>query len=185
MTLYRPRVKMEHATEHPTLQDDISCLPPFLRIPPSLRQRIYLAAGILGRTRSSRFIDLNSRGAPDSNWDRADFIVTYRLLLTCRTIYEEVGAEVYASHRFFIRYHVHGNLGALSRLHPPFLRALTVLTIHLNVASCGLGMLCDHHADPCFEPDPEELDKPLSISEPAAKVRTPDTPLFYAHADIV
>ena len=123
-------------------------LPPLLRLPPHFRQHVYTTAGILGCNSFARFTNLNSHGLLDRNHGRPPFIITYSLLLTCQTVYEEISARGCAYHHFVIRFSDHGSLGSFPRLSTKSLRALRRLTIDLNVASCAFGMLCDHWLRP-------------------------------------
>jgi len=65
---------------------------------------------------------------------------TYRLLLTCRTIYSEVSPILYSENHFFIRYRDRRNLAELRNLTPLSVASLRHLIIHLS--SCEQGITC-------------------------------------------
>jgi hypothetical protein len=91
----------------------------------------------------------------------SSFTVNYNLLFTCRAIYAEVSSILYSTHKFFIRYCDAQSLKALRNLTPYALSSLTHLTIHLNVASCGLRRCCIYYPGrPCRC----KHDKPLATS---------------------
>lgn len=141
---------------------------PLLRLPQPIRLLIYTHAGMLVTPDQCKFINLNNAGAPNRNRDRQRFITTHRLLMTCHQVSEEVAAYIYASNHFFIRYNDFGNLETLRRLRLCSLRALRYLTIHLNVASCGLGMPCERSLDPWEEPDFDRHDTPFRANQSSA-----------------
>jgi hypothetical protein len=66
----------------------------------------------------------------------------YNLLFTCRAIHAEVSSILYSTHKFFIKYSDSRGLRALRSLSPHALSSLTHLTVHLNVASCGMCSCC-------------------------------------------
>ncbi|KAG7289946.1 hypothetical protein NEMBOFW57_006323 [Staphylotrichum longicolle] len=127
-------------------------LPPLLRLPPSLRRRIY---GFVGLTASSitpgtlgRF-DLHG-GLVDPYAPSATASTFHGLLLSCRTIHAEAAAIVYSCNGFILRYDP-ANPEPLRPLHAltaTALASLTSLTIILNQASChqigytDLGYCC-------------------------------------------
>ena len=145
--------------------------PGFLDLPRRARLLIYLHAGMLWRRSQPWFIDLNSKGAPDSNHGRNYFLTTYRLLLTCHKIRKDLSPVVYGINCFFIRYADSGDLAALRRLNPKCIQALRHLTIHLNVASCGLGRPCSGYLLRQNE-DYDKIDNPLTLSESHYSVST-------------
>lgn len=160
--------------------DEVLDTPPLLRLTSNLRLRIYsyTAAYALGWAGNGwqKFINLNNPGARDHHRDRESFVTTYRLLLTCRTIYEDVSPMVYANNHFFIGFGDHRNLEGIRSLRPASLNALTLLTIHLNVASCGLGRPCKNSLERWEEPsygrcdETSLFDEPLRMDEAAARV---------------
>lgn len=64
------------------------------------------------------------------------------LLQTCRTVYYEATPLFYSTKHFFVRYFECGDLEVLQKLTPSSMRALRLLTIHLNVSSCEKGAPC-------------------------------------------
>ena len=110
-------------------------LPPILRLPPSVRHRIYRFVGLVSpRERQHRF-DLHGRifryQAPKPS-------TFHGLLLSCRVVYVEAAALLYSSSQFIIRYdpaHTE-SLQPLHALTTTALASLTSLTIILNQASC-------------------------------------------------
>ena len=153
-------------------EDDHQIQPPFLRLPSLIRHQIYAEANILGSKSRFKFINLNHRGAPDRNHDRPSFLVTWNLLLTCRTLYGEVSSRIYADNYFFIRYNERRNLESLRSLLPTSMRAIRHLSIHLNVASCGISNGCDFYLNSWDLPvtRTDTLDTPLQASDPATQV---------------
>jgi hypothetical protein len=146
---------------------------PFLDLPRRLRLRVYSLLCVLGHPRFSNFINLSSAGAPDRNHNGQRFINTHRLLLTCKTVYNELVPLVYGFNHFFIRLDDHGSFGALRRLRPSTLCAMRNLTIHINVSSCGLGDRCGSYLYPWERhyDDYDKLNKPLSLRDAGARVR--------------
>jgi hypothetical protein len=137
--------------------------PSFLSLSPSIRQRIYLEAGLLLNEK----INLNG-------WVELPYppknrhTLTYNLLLTCRIIYAEVSVLVYSMNGFFIQYRDTGSLKALSYLTDRALASLTRLTILLNVSCCDDGCSGGRHikltgrrpCDPC-----QSHDRPLGSTK--------------------
>ena len=166
------------ATPTLTTEGSEHYVPPILRLPTRLRLRLYFKMCILGSPKvHNRFINLNNQGARNRDYDGFlegfSFTLAHRLMLTCRTFYNEVCPIVYARNHLFIRFSDRGNLEALRRLSPTALRAIRLLTIHLNVASCGLGSPCHYYLRPGEKPayDNYRCEKPLDISNPFTKVR--------------
>nr|POE94483.1 hypothetical protein CFP56_16723 [Quercus suber] len=153
------------------LVDGQQSVPPFLRMPWSVRARIYKWSGILANPSGPTFINLNNQlplptDLPCSREARHHISTSHRLLLTCRTTYAEVSGSVYAMNFFYIRFSDRNSLGSLRNLTPTSMNALRLLTIHLNVVSCELGFRCDHSLEPwqtvrCSTTP----DKPLSLKE--------------------
>lgn len=116
--------------------------PPFWRLPAHLRLRICAHAGVLGLERAS-LISLVSH--PDKMYrDRVLASTTTRsLLLTCRVLRQEIASEVYSKNRFCMRIQSVEDFEVLYRLTSTSIRSLRWMTLHLNVASCGLGLYCD------------------------------------------
>lgn len=136
---------------------DTDSLPPLLRLPSHLRERIYTACDILGSSivpghfAKSKFINLNNlgcgrggNGGYSASGEGFEFLTTRALLLTCRTISSEVTSRVYADNHFF----VHKDLGPLRRLRSLSIRSLTSLTVHMTVTMCGLRGVCDRRLKP-------------------------------------
>lgn len=116
----------------------------FLDLPQRLRLWIYmLATGPLGRPIVPIFINLGNLGAPEHNHHaRLKFIDTYSLFLTSKKVYHEVSRLVYAFNQVFARPDERGSFFMLRRLRPHSIRSIQLLTIHVNVLSCGLADRC-------------------------------------------
>jgi hypothetical protein len=164
------RGSITQAVEPLRLQEAPKC--PFLDVPYKIRSRIYLTVGILGNLRHPKFINLSNVGAPDHNHDRWKFVNTYRLLLTCKTVYREVLRLVYRFNKFFARPDDHGSLAVLYRLRPNMLCFLLSLTIHVNVSSCGLADQCVDFLYPWrrYQYDYDKLAEPLCLSKEPDRV---------------
>lgn len=99
-----------------------------LRLPPSLRRRIYHQVGLVPGL-SDDVVDLNRKP-----WTTP---LGYQgLLLSCRIIYEEASRVLYSSNRFAIRYSHPGSLRRLRNLNISSIKALRRLKIILAETSC-------------------------------------------------
>ena len=149
-----------------------------LDLPLRLRLRLYASLCVLGHPSHPLFINLGNAGAPDHNHYRHRFINTYRLLLTCKTVYNELSLLVNGFNHFSIRLDDHGSFGALRHLRPRALRAIRNLTIHVHVSSCGLGDKCGSYLYPWERAydDYDKLNKPLSLVDAGARVRQTSSP---------
>lgn len=105
--------------------------PPFLRLPPSVRQRIYLHVGLITTGASGRPCVLDLHGHNQSL-----HLSFHGLLVSCRTIYTEASDILYSANRFNIRYWDKKSLEPLRNLRPRSLSNLTYLKIILNEAAC-------------------------------------------------
>lgn len=110
-------------------------LPPILQLPPAVRRCIYPHFHpALGRLHFQfRLHGRNNR----------KFLGFYSLLLSCRTIYEEVSEVLYSTNIFEISYKSAGSLRPMRNLTDASLSSLRELKVVLNEASC-------HHEE-CFE----------------------------------
>jgi hypothetical protein len=156
----------------------------FMRLPRRIRLQICFYVGILGhpRPRNRLFVDLGSWGAPDHNHGRQRFVNTYKLLLTCKSIYHDLHRLVYGFNHCYVRLDYSGKLGGLRRLRPDTLFALRWLTIHVNVSSCGLGSLCESYVYPWrhgLDQSYDRLSKPLSLANQDDKVSILPGPASY------
>ncbi|KAK3308756.1 uncharacterized protein B0T15DRAFT_483349 [Chaetomium strumarium] len=158
-----------------------------LRLPRSVRRRIYLHLGVARWDGLPMLFDLDGPVTPDS-WSlkklkQFDF---HGLLLSCRLIYGEASALLYSSNRFVIHYrHMRGpgrdvepSLQPVRNLTASSLASLVSLKIVLNQASChhrsaneGGGECCDdlrfnglHEPDRCQTHHTVHHDKPLRSS---------------------
>lgn len=104
--------------------------PPILRLPSSLRQRIYLHVGLIstGACRH-RVLDLHGH-------NQSLYLRFYALLVSCRTIYAEASDILYSANRFNIRYWDNMSLEPLRNLTPRSLANLTYLKVILNETAC-------------------------------------------------
>ncbi|KAI1400487.1 hypothetical protein F4819DRAFT_366913 [Hypoxylon fuscum] len=104
----------------------------FLDIPAAIRERIYLDAGLM----SGANIRLKPRKRlPPFTWDSDKrFILTYNLLLTCKTIYSQVKSILYARNSIVVcAENVEGGLEILRGLSQEQCRSLRHLFVHLYV----------------------------------------------------
>lgn len=107
--------------------------PPFLSLPQSIRQRIYIEAGL----RINHAVDLNKRlEKPPRGRFESYYGCTHALLLTCRLVYAEASMLVYSGKKKFLLHRNTKSLKALTNLMETSLASLTHLTVHLNVSSC-------------------------------------------------
>ena len=129
-------------------------LPPLLRLPPSIRHRIYRFVGLAPwDARAAPLFDLHGRKT--SEWAPKPTIF-HGLLLSCRVIYAEAAALLYSANRFILHYdHAHPEpLRPLHALAASSVASLTRLSIVLNQASChhpyeyGGDQLCCLQASP-------------------------------------
>ncbi|KAK4096723.1 hypothetical protein N658DRAFT_501250 [Parathielavia hyrcaniae] len=104
--------------------------PPLLRLPPSVRHRIYLYLGVARWDRFPLVFDL------DGPLDPSKQIAFHGLLLSCRSLYIEASALVFSANRFVIHYSHKRSLQPLRNLTPSSLASLASLKIVLNQASC-------------------------------------------------
>ncbi|KAL2179597.1 uncharacterized protein P884DRAFT_219495 [Thermothelomyces heterothallicus CBS 202.75] len=164
-----------HGASHPSG----SCF--LLRLPRSVRRRIYLHLGVARWDGLPMLFDL------DGPVSRSVMQVDFRgLLLSCRLIYGEASALLYSSNRFVIHYrHVRGpghdvepSLQPVRNLTASSLASLASLKIVLNQASChhrsedeAGGECCDdlrfnglHEPDRCQRHHTAHHDKPLRSS---------------------
>nr|POE94536.1 hypothetical protein CFP56_16776 [Quercus suber] len=109
--------------------------------------------------------------------DRFDPVNHYRvipsLLMTCRTIYEEVIVSVYSSGSFYMFYQKHGTLDRLRRLSPSAVRALSELTICLASTSCSSGNQCV--STDRYPPEDQEI---MSKMDHGSALGTADPEIF-------
>lgn len=110
-------------------------LPPILRLPPAVRRCIYTHFHPALGSSHFRF-RLHGR-------NNQDFLGFHSLLLSCRTIYEEVSELLYSTNFFEISYKSAGSLRPLRNLRDASLSSLRELKVVLNETSC-------HHEE-CFE----------------------------------
>ncbi len=158
--------------------------PPLLRLPPSVRRRIYLCLGVARWDGLPLLFDL------DGPFDSSKQIAFRGLLLSCRTLYVEVSALIFSANRFVIHYSNKRSLQPLQNLTPSSLASLTSLKIVLNEASChhrrkdGLeGKCCDEPREvdwfgwpegQCHIDDTTHHDKPLEGSHSIAGLMLDD-----------
>ena len=158
-------------------------IPGIFRLPLHLRLRIYVDAG----APQGQFINLNMscerwslRGyrLREVGACRPPHLSALYLLLTCRSIYHELGGLIYSKNHFFIRYRDAGKLEGLRRISSAFIRQMKHLTIHLNVAACGLGDPCDYflipwrtHTESCFRGGDCLHDEPLRLRDHRTQVK--------------
>lgn len=111
--------------------------PPILRLPSSVRQRIYLHVGLIPTDGSATHCVLDLHGHNQS----LD-LGFHGLLVSCRTIYTEASVILYSANRFNIRYWDKRSLEPLRNMTPRTLSSLTYLKIILNETAC-------HERDEC------------------------------------
>lgn len=105
-------------------------VPFILRLPPSVRRRIYLFLGFARWDGFPILFDLDGPFSPDRQ------IGFYGLLLSCRAIYTEASNLLYSSNRFVIHYETKRSLQSLRQLTASSLASLTSLKLVLNQTSC-------------------------------------------------
>ena len=159
-------------------------LPPLLRVPPLVRQRIYRFVGVASWNGCPYAFDLHGRKTmiPSPG-------IFHGLLLSCREIHDEAAALLYSANRFRLHYTYSGFLGLepLLALTAPALSSLAALKIVLKQASChqqprehdeldccldGMGgSTCGkynhdyQHQLPLLSPVPEGDDDPLAVAQ--------------------
>lgn len=99
-----------------------------LRLPSSVRRRIYHHAGLIPGPSDETF-DLNRKS-------RTTTLGFQGVLLSCRTIYEEGSEVLYSSNRFAVRYSRPGSLRCLQNLRIGSVKALRSLKVILAETSC-------------------------------------------------
>ncbi|KAH6855372.1 hypothetical protein B0I37DRAFT_54943 [Chaetomium sp. MPI-CAGE-AT-0009] len=104
--------------------------PALLRLPSSVRRRIYLFVGVARWDGRPLLFDLDGPISPTEQ------VTFYGLLLSCRAVYNEASALLFSSNRFVIHYRNKRSLQPLRNLTPPSLASLTSLKIVLNQTSC-------------------------------------------------
>lgn len=106
-------------------------VPPILRLPFHVRQRIYLHVGLIptGGYGDHCVLDLHGQ-------NQSLYLPFHGLLISCRTIYAETSEILYSTNRFNIRYWDKRSLEPLRNLTPRSLSNLTYLKIILNETSC-------------------------------------------------
>lgn len=115
-------------------------LSPILHLPLALRRQIYSHFhDALGRTQFSFYLHgRNSKAA----------LRFHALLLSCRTVYDEVSQLLYSSNRFVVKSENANGLRPLRMLNGASVAALTELKIVLNEVSCNdsrcIGCCNDH-----------------------------------------
>ena len=110
-------------------------VPPILRLPPAVRHRIY--PYIHPALRGLRFQLLLDRR------NKRGLMRFHSLLLSCRTIYEEVAEVLYSTNVFEISYKSARSLRRVRNLRDASLSSLRELKVVLNEASC--------HHEKCFD----------------------------------
>lgn len=106
--------------------------PPFLRLPPSVRQRIYSCVGLVPTSSYDLPYVLQLNGS-----NRREYCCFHGLLVSCRTVYDEASVLLYRANRFVIRFDwKHFSLEPLRKLTESALSNLTNLKVVLNEASC-------------------------------------------------
>lgn len=108
--------------------------PPLLRLPPSIRRRIYLYLGLASWNGYPNTVDLHGRNPSFGESLPPDGV--RGLLLCCRTVYTEAAALVYSANRFIIYYSKPGSFAPLLALTPSSLACLASLKVILNEAAC-------------------------------------------------
>ncbi len=85
-------------TSTPKMADSPLTAPPFLRLPPKIRRRIYLYLGVALWDGLPLLFDLD--GPPDP----LEQVCFRGLLLSCRVLYAEASALLFSANRFIIHY---------------------------------------------------------------------------------
>jgi len=114
-------------------------LPPLLRLPPTVRRRIYRFVGLVSSLRKHPYrFDLHGRPVSRSLPAPPNPSAFHGLLLSCRLLYTEAAALLYSASQFILRYDpTHPDpLQPLCALTATSLAFLTSLVIILNEASC-------------------------------------------------
>ncbi|KAK4099286.1 hypothetical protein N658DRAFT_430225 [Parathielavia hyrcaniae] len=156
--------------QEPTLATARNRPTPLLRLPPLVRQRIYLYIGLASWDRGPYIFDLHGPARESSNpWDlwRPNPSTFHGLLLSCRAIHTEAAALLYSANRFVVCCTGPGSFTPLLALTPLALSSLAALKIILNQASC-------HHRRRCLDNDRDCCLYPRSV-------RLPCEPFKYHH----
>ncbi len=107
-----------------------SPLPSLLRLPSSVRRRIYLYLGVARWDGFPLVFDLDGPLNPSNQ-------IAFRgLLLSCRTLYIEASALLFFANRFVVHFSHKRSLQPLRNLTTSSLASLASLKIVLNQASC-------------------------------------------------
>ncbi|KAH6626572.1 hypothetical protein B0J18DRAFT_464568 [Chaetomium sp. MPI-SDFR-AT-0129] len=158
--------------------------PALLRLPSTVRRRIYLFLGVARWDGCPLLFDLDGPVSP------SDQVTFYGMLLSCRAVYTEASALLFSSNRFVIHYRNKRSLQPLRNLAPPSLAALTSLKVVLNQASCHhrreaeVSGACCTRVSGCFTRKPKGAgghclirrphknlhDTPLQSSDPSARL---------------
>lgn len=139
-------------------------LPPLLRLPLSIRHRIYSFCNLTvidyknlpvtlclnghDKSRFAKFHAALDSQAEVSKGPGPGPLRFHGLLLSCRTIHAEASAIVYSTNRFLVGYYDNPSLHPLRALRPAALSQLTYLKLVLKQDSCAdLDILgcCDDH----------------------------------------
>ncbi len=123
-----------------------------LGLPPHIRRRIYLRAGVARFDGYPYTYYLDGRKPPRtgvSNFDPPPARNFTGLLLSCRTLYAETAALLYSANRFVIFYSHHGSLSPLHALSPATIASLISLKIVLNQSSCHHPIDSYNYPPPC------------------------------------
>ncbi|KAK4155310.1 hypothetical protein C8A00DRAFT_13636 [Chaetomidium leptoderma] len=133
-----------------------------LRLPPSVRHRIYLFLGLASWNCYPNVFGLNGRRDPwiqfPSCW--------LGLLRSCRAIYADAAAFFYSANRFIVWYSNPGSLEPLRALTPWSIASLTSLKVVLNEASChSPGVLLSYPLYCCEEDKVPDCPHPALLSE--------------------
>ncbi|KAK4149544.1 hypothetical protein C8A00DRAFT_46855 [Chaetomidium leptoderma] len=102
--------------------------PGFVRLPASVRRRVYLYLGVARFDGRPYTYYLDGRKESPRNFAG--------VLLSCRALHTETAALLYSANRFIIFYSRQGSLEPLRALSPTTLASLTSLKIVLNESSC-------------------------------------------------
>lgn len=101
-------------------------LPPFLRLPPQIRVKIYIYAGLITENETRCELYLSARTRPSYFYKDFEFDASYNIPLVCRTVYAEATSILYSRNRILI---FKGNLRLLRNLSPTALSSLTHLEV--------------------------------------------------------